>query len=244
MIRWICSATRVATLCLAWLGFLAVTSTAQAGPPLLCHPIKIENAKSLPWGGDAFTVSKDYDRDHVVQDTLELLGTDVPVLVRMETLRRATIYLDKDQSKADQLFGALLSRTLDAEVVMDPKVLAMRYFDAGYFAATLNQAGVRTSFGPGVTKGDVATAVPGYAWAVRAFKLADGKNGDIALGLALMTIDTRMSEKQMFIELAVKAAPPDDAARNDLLKWIAEIQGTTLESLRAKVAATDARAER
>ena len=214
----------------------------MAGPPLLCHEIQIGDAKSLPWGKDTFDKAKSYDAASVVDDTLKLLDGELPVLARMETIRRAVLYIERDTSKADKLFGTLLTRTLDAEVVMDPKMLALRYFDAGYLAATFQQAGLETSFQPENGKHDLHR-VPGYAGMVRAWKM-DDLNGDMALGLALTTADTRLSEHNMFLERAVKTTKADDAARNDLLGWISQIRGTTLEAIRAKYAAADAGNER
>lgn len=221
----------------------AIPATAVlAGSPLMCHQIQIGDAKSLPWGKDTFDKSSKYDANRVVEDTLQLLDEELPVLARMETIRRAVNYIDRDIAKADRLFGSLMSRTLDAEVVMDPKVLALRYYDAGYFAATLQHAGIETSFGPVNGKFDLHR-VPGYAWMVRGYKMTE-LDGDMALGLALATADTRLSEHNMFLERAVKTTKADDAARNDLLGWIVGIRGTTLEAVRAKYASADAGTER
>jgi hypothetical protein len=229
---------------LAIVAALALSATAVAGPPLLCHQIQIGDAKSLPWGGpgkDAFAKVKTYDAGRVVDDTLGLLDGELPVLARMETLRRATLYIERDARKAERLLGSLLSRTLDAEVVMDSKALALRYFDAGYFAATLQQAGIETSFGPGNAKHDLHR-VPGYAWMVRAYKIAE-QDADMAVALALVTADTHLTEHTMFLEQAVIAGKPADAARNDLLQWICQIRGTTLEAARAKFSTEHARSE-
>ncbi len=71
----------------------AVQQPALAGPPLICHPIEIGNAKSLAWSGPNWRdVKKDYDLNNLVADTLALLQPETPVLERMETLRRATVY--------------------------------------------------------------------------------------------------------------------------------------------------------
>jgi hypothetical protein len=125
---------------------------------------------------------------------------------------------------------------------MEPRVLALRYFDAGYFAATLSQAGIATSFGPSQGGHDLHR-VPGYAWLVRAYKMNE-LDADMAAALALVTADTRMSEHTMFLEQAVSASKPADAGRNDLLQWICQIRGTTLEAARAKFATEHARSER
>src|SRR6202035_4092176 len=64
------------------------------GPPLICHAVDIGSAQSLPWTSSGWNLSgqENYDVSHLVPDTLALLGPSTPVLVRMETLRRATLY--------------------------------------------------------------------------------------------------------------------------------------------------------
>ncbi|MEK6570505.1 MAG: hypothetical protein AABZ61_03985, partial [Bacteroidota bacterium] len=71
---------------------IAIPESAYAGPPLICHPLNIGNAKSLPSGNGPFETKRDYNRAGLVEETLALLIPDMPVIVRMETLRRATIY--------------------------------------------------------------------------------------------------------------------------------------------------------
>src|SRR5215467_5360912 len=82
-----------------WLSLAALLSLflmnlpAMAGPPLICHPFEIGNARSLPWGGtDWRAVKHDYEINHLVGDTLALLRPETTVIVRMETIRRATVY--------------------------------------------------------------------------------------------------------------------------------------------------------
>ena len=73
---------------------LAVAAPALAGPPLLCHPFDIGTAQSLPWDGTKgwFQGRADYRLEQLVPDTEAILQPGTPVLVRMETLRRAAIY--------------------------------------------------------------------------------------------------------------------------------------------------------
>src|SRR5262249_104478 len=72
---------------------MAFQQIVVAGPPLICHPYAIGNAKSLPWGGTEWrAVKSDYDLNRLVEDTLALLTPETPLIVRMETLRRATVY--------------------------------------------------------------------------------------------------------------------------------------------------------
>src|SRR2546429_8323872 len=75
---------------------LGFTTTAFAGPPLICHPIEIGQAKSLPlidWNQKG---TGSYDLKNLSRDTLAILNPSTPVLVRMETLRRATLYARQD----------------------------------------------------------------------------------------------------------------------------------------------------
>lgn len=126
----------------------AVTATALAGPPLICHPFEIGAAKSLPGGPDWHGVSRDYDRANLTRDTLALLTPETPVLVRMETLRRAAIYATagmrawerggytaEDRAIAMDLLGKLQER---ARTATGPE-RALALFDAGYFSATLRE---------------------------------------------------------------------------------------------------------
>ncbi|HEX8806753.1 MAG TPA: hypothetical protein VF741_07375 [Candidatus Aquilonibacter sp.] len=116
---------------------LMIAAPAWAGPPLLCHPNDIGSARSLPWlvteswnGADPT-----YDLSHLTQDTLALLGPQTPVIVRMETIRRAVIYATHRAGLAEDLEQALLAR-VRATRSQDPNAL----FDAGYLVETLRDA--------------------------------------------------------------------------------------------------------
>src|SRR2546428_10659923 len=68
-------------------------SAVLAGPPLICRPFDIGNAKSLPFQGpDWSAVPASYDVSRLVGDTMALLQPDTPVIVRMETIRRGATY--------------------------------------------------------------------------------------------------------------------------------------------------------
>src|ERR1700694_3353474 len=118
---------------------LCFANVAQAGPPLICHTIEIGQAKSLPWIGHNWNLSggENYDTKNLVRDTLEILTPDTPVLVRMETLRRATLYARKDPLAAKELLARLHARATAAESSGHPDALA--WFDAGYLAETYKQ---------------------------------------------------------------------------------------------------------
>jgi len=122
----------------ATLSLLLLSTAAHAGPPLLCHALDTGGAPSLPWRGDGgWKGSKaDYDRARLVPDTLALLGADVPVIARMETLRRAALYA-VDGGSGPALLKALEARAQNAGGAEH----ALAQFDLGYGMATLTQAG-------------------------------------------------------------------------------------------------------
>ena len=96
---WPMSAVRSLTVGAAMAGALVfVPAPAVAGPPLICHPVDIGTARSLPWdsgtGWDA--TLKSYDVNRLTGDTLALLTPDAAIPLRRETLRRAALYAARD----------------------------------------------------------------------------------------------------------------------------------------------------
>ena len=118
---------------------LALAAPALAGPPLLCHAYDIGSAKSLPWVGEKswFEGRPDYDIQNLVPDTEALLTPSTPVLVRMETLRRAAIYASTDPMVANGLLKRFISRAEASEEKGRPDALA--YLDAAYLAGAFNE---------------------------------------------------------------------------------------------------------
>src|SRR5437763_7677522 len=101
---------RVSTLLVA-AALMLLTRPVLAGPPLLCFPFEIGAAKSLPMGhGSWKDTDPKYDISHLVADTLTLLGPDAPVMVRMETIRRATLYAAPNPPIASALLKAFEDR--------------------------------------------------------------------------------------------------------------------------------------
>lgn len=121
------------------LTLLATASPAFAGPPLLCHPFDIGTSRSLPWSGAASWYDRQpgYDIQHLVADTTAILTPALPVLVRMETLRRAAIYAAGDPQVAKRLFLALSSRIPAGGQASPGHALAL--FDAGYLTETFRE---------------------------------------------------------------------------------------------------------
>ena len=119
---------------------IAIATTAEAGPPLICHPFQTGPAALLPWGSGPGWNTPDakYDVRRVVADTTKLLTPDAPVLARMENLRRATIYAAHNRDTAFELVAAVLGRALTAQAAgsRDP----FPFFDAAYVVEAFRQA--------------------------------------------------------------------------------------------------------
>jgi hypothetical protein len=156
----------------------AVTGTAFAGPPLICHSYSIGNDSSLPWGGDTRNWNNPdskYDVRRLTTDTLKLLDSGKPLLTRMETLRRAAIYSLQDKGAGLELANTLIARALTAEVKGQHDSIAL--FDAGYFVESMKQLGP-------IAKTEFFTGIDGYDWTVRSVPgLQDKLTAEYALGL-------------------------------------------------------------
>lgn len=153
-------------------------AAAQAGPPLICHPMAIGESPSLAWGPGSGWKNPlpGYDRSRLPADTLALLRPQTPVLVRMETLRRAVVYASTDAAAASALFTALRERSRKAPD--DP----LATFDLGYAVAAWGE--VRH-----VAEGGTAGVTPkedGYAL-VRQALAARGADPEMEYAAALVT---------------------------------------------------------
>ena len=152
---------------------------AQAGPPLICHPIKIGQAKSLPWIDWNHQGSAGYDLKDLTRDTLAILDGNAPVLVRMETLRRATIYARQDPQVAKELLTRMYARAVASGAAGHSEALA--WFDAGYLAETYKHW-----IGQG--EPDPASGIDGYGWVTKAIGLR-GRDPEMEFAAALITLD-------------------------------------------------------
>jgi hypothetical protein len=145
--------------------------TALAGPPMICHPLEIGSEKSLPWGTgidwDLKIVS--YDTRRLTQQTLELLTPNTPVIVRMETLRRAVIY----SGQKPELMLDLASRLIERSNKSHAEPLAA--FDVGYFIETAHQ----------YSKNDPLKGMDGYSLARKSVATATDPAA-VEFGLSLM----------------------------------------------------------
>ena len=215
---------------------LSLASTAQAGPPLICHTIEIGQAKSLPWISHNWNLSggENYDTKNLVKDTLEILGPTTPVLVRMETLRRATLYARKDPLAAKELLARLHARATSAESSGHPDALA--WFDAGYLAETYKQwigqnlphmtDGMRMDANP-------ASGVDGYALVKKAIALR-GDDPQMEFAAALITLSGPQEEHRQHAQKAIAGAKSDTLLAQNLSTRFVGPKTETMSELLAK----------
>jgi hypothetical protein len=159
-----------------------------AGPPLVCHPINIGSARSLPWTSASWKLSgdEDYDIGHLVSDTLALLGPATPVLVRMETIRRAALCSQNNAAVARELFAALAARASSGEHA------SLAAFDYGYLIETYRQLEMAFRVSrDGVNRGNWVNAAArfgGYAWVKKAISMRGG-DAEMEFAAALITTE-------------------------------------------------------
>ncbi|WP_396623469.1 hypothetical protein [Luteitalea sp.] len=184
-----------------------------AGPPLICHPFDIGTAASLPFGSNAEgwrgwnATLKSYDRARLVADTLALLTPTTPVIVRMETLRRASAYASESPALAVALLSAVEGR---APKAARTKAEALALFDAGYLVETYRQLGHR-----GVAMRAPIEGKDGYAM-VRAAMAVVPADASMQFAAALMTTtpDQKAAHQQHLAKARAAASADALLARN------------------------------
>jgi hypothetical protein len=230
---------RFAISCVATL--LCFASIAHAGPPLICHTIEIGQAKSLPWTSHNWNLSggENYDTKNLVRDTLEILAPGTPVLVRMESLRRATLYARKDSLAAKELLARLHARATSAESSGHPDALA--WFDVGYLAETYKQWIGRNL--PHMTDGmrmdpNPAAGVDGYALVKKALDMRarsqDGDDPQMEFAAALITLAGPQTEHREHTQKAIVGAKSDPLLAQNLATRFIGPQTETMAQLLAK----------
>ena len=180
---------------LAALAVFAFAPAALAGPPLICHPFTTDaGAPLLPWaeGTNQWHLPDlGYDRANLVADTLSLLSADAPILVRMENMRRATIYAEENPAIAAELLRAVVGRTETKPA--DARAEALEWFDAGYLVETYRQLGLIYQHGVLPAHGRWTSLVPeelarldGYDLVQKAAALAPEWQAELNFASALM----------------------------------------------------------
>ena len=194
--------------------FTMMSGTAEAGPPLICHPFDAGSAALLPWGPGPGWNSPDrsYDLQRLTADTLQLLTPTTPVLARMEIMRRATIYAGQDRKVAGALLKAVLDR---AKAVPEGSRDPMPGFDAGYLIESYRQNEHTAGFNM-LAGAEVPRGVEGYGLVKKALQLA-GSNAEMEFAASLMQQGTVAAEHR---RRAIAGAP----AGSLLAKNIARVQ--------------------
>jgi hypothetical protein len=187
---------------------LVLATPALAGPPLICHAIAIGPAQSLPLTSQGWKLSgtENYDLKNLVPDTLAILNPTTPVLVRMETLRRATLYVQKDPQTARELLARLHARATTAENAGHPDALVL--FDAGYLAETYKQWLGKDSSNP-------ATGIDGYASVKKAIELR-GQDPQMEFAAALITLSGPKDAHREHVSRATAGASKDPLLAQNL----------------------------
>ena len=185
------------------IGFAALGTMfiAQAGPPLICHPYNIGAAKSLPWGSGSNWDNPDpaYNVKNLANDTLAILDQNPPVLVRMETLRRAVIYGASNHDAARALLAQLRDREAKAE--KSGKSGAPTYFDYGYFLSSLKQMDWKY-------KEDLSAGLDGYPFVQKALEI-EPESAEMHFAAAIMASwPSRPSDRDEHLKKA-RAAKSD-----------------------------------
>lgn len=199
--------------------------TAGAGPPLICWPMEIGDAKSLPWGGDGWKAERaDYDTGRLVEDALALLSPDTPVLVRMETLRRATIYAHQDARIANELLARVKARAFDSETKGRPDANA--YFDAGYLVACYGQMSPISRLKTWVNGPD------GYDWVMKGIRLSGG-NPEMEFAAALIALKGLKKGDPEHLQKALSGATDGSLLAQNLVRQFAS-RGETMADLCAR----------
>ena len=201
---------------------LSLAAAIYAGPPLICHAIQIGNAKSLPWVSEAWNLSggETYNLTDLVPDTLGILNPNTPVLVRMETLRRATLYAKKDPMVAKELLVKLHARATDAESASHPDALA--WFDAGYLVETYKQWMDKAA--------NPAAGINGYAWVKKALALR-GNDSQMEFAAALITFAGPQDEHRQHVERATAGAKNDALLAENLASRFMGPQSQTIAEM-------------
>ena len=205
-----------------------------AGAPLICHPFEVGDAQSLPWGSGPGWKSPlaAYDVRALVPDTLALLTPKTPVLVRMETMRRAAIYGERNPSGANALLAVLMARALDAA---NSENAAAAWFDAGYLLETYRHAkGMRLRKAASNGAEDPIDGFSGYAWVVKSIKMA---GGDPAMDFAAALMSDGPWPNSHFRKALAGASDGSLLART-LLSHYGEGRTKSVAELRQKFAAS------
>jgi hypothetical protein len=220
---------------------LTLFRPALAGPILICKNYEIGAAKSLPWGGNDWrSVKSDYDINRLVEDTAALLTPDMPVIARMETLRRAVIYAawarvdrevnyaKRNDNAAPELLSRLMGKSKESTLQSAArKPDPMKMFDAGFFLESWKQAYVEGS-------GKKPPDFDGYPMVKQAIAFR-GNDPEMEFAAALIT-STRSDKavSRAHLQKAIAGAPEGSLLARNLINHFGR-KGQSIADLRASL---------
>jgi hypothetical protein len=179
--------------------FLTCAAPLFAGPPLICHVVEIGPAQTLPWVGLNYQKGDgSYNLQNLARDTIAILDSNPSVLVRMETLRRATLYARQDSQAAKELLTRLRARATEAPI--DSRG-ALAWFDFGYLAESYKQW-------IGKNEPNPAAGVDGYGWVKKAIQQR-GDDPEMEFAAALITLTAPNGDYRGHVQKALTGAKTD-----------------------------------
>jgi hypothetical protein len=200
------------------------------GAPMICREFEIGEARSLPWERGQATKSG-YDRARLVDDVAAALATETDLVVRMETLRRATMYVGKDAKLAWELVGERSLALLDQTASGSKESTA--WFDVAFLVACFRQSGVDLDCRAGV-----ADKIDGYGYFKMGLERArverNDQIGTIEFAAALAAHPAMMrgggdeaaqERYRRHLDAARNSAPPGSLLEKNLATHLADWKG-------------------
>jgi hypothetical protein len=173
---------------------------------------------------------------------LAILNPQTAVLVRMETLRRATIYAQRDPQVAQDLLTAIRDRATTSDAQGHPDALA--WFDAGYLVEAYKQANWLFEKAPGIIgdqhwvrseKSNPATGFDGYAWVTKAISL-HGNDPEMEFAAALIALEFKPTrDREEHVRKATEGAQSDPLLAQNLAARFGRNGGETISEMLGKV---------
>ncbi|PCJ55280.1 MAG: hypothetical protein COA70_03330 [Planctomycetota bacterium] len=206
--------------------FLALALTLAAhggvdldreGPPAICQPFDIGDAASLPWKAGAFEADTQYDLALLNHDLAKILDSNDDAMVRMESIRRAVIYVSgfsQNRKKlsamerklaSESLVSMLRARALAPHIydkVATEERTAPRLFDLGFALGALRQLEWREEYVPHLGNGE-AELEKAAAWEKASAAM------HLGMALALWGSDRTNQRTGEYFLSAAKLAGPD-----------------------------------
>jgi len=217
----------------ALLSVLCLAPLALAGTPLICFPFDIGNARSLPWIQDRGIGSPHggYDSSRLAADTASLLAQDTPVIVRMETLRRAALYSAKNADAGRRLLESLKARAEAGKAARQ----GLAVFDYGYYKATMAQLNAEKAYATGTTGTN-----QGYDLVREAMQLRGG-DPEMEFAAAVITLWPKRPQHAEHLRNAVAGAQGDDLLAANLSSHFPSLGLTPADLRNGKIASSKKR---